>query len=101
MSQSNRRSLVDDSMESVGTSKKAKSKSGGGSGNGVKIAIIAVCLGLAAILLAYQFGVIPNPFEEKVKPPSFTPEEQAQIQNYEQEAAKAVKTTTPPVRGGE
>jgi len=101
MSKINRRSLVDDSMESVGGEKKAKAKSSGGSGNGVKIAIIAVCLGLAAVLLAYQFGVIPNPFEEKVKPPVFTQEEMTQRQNAEQEAAKAVKTPTPPVRGGE
>lgn len=101
MSQINRRSLVDDSMESVGGPKKTKAKSKGGSGNGVKVAIIAVCLGLAGILLAYQFGVIPNPFEEKVKPTVFTPEETTQRQNAEEQAHKAVRPSAPPVLGGE
>ena len=62
MSQHGRKSLVDDSFESVGT--KSQKKKAAGSGNGMKVGIIVVCLALAGVLLAYNFGIIPNPFAE-------------------------------------
>ncbi len=100
MAEHNRKSLVDDSFDSVGSGKAAKAKSGGGSKNGLKIGLISVCFILAAVLLAYNFGIIPNPFEEPVKPTVVTPEDNKVITDYKKQGDTAKKQPNPPAEGG-
>lgn len=68
MAEMKRSSLVDDSFDSAAPGKKAKKSSSGSSGNTIKLVLVFVCLGIAAVLLAFQFNLLPNPFEEKIKP---------------------------------
>jgi hypothetical protein len=95
-----RKSLVDDSMESVGTHKKeAKKSSSGGSGNGLKVALIAVCFVVAGVLLAYNFGLIENPFAEKIKPTVHSEEDLKNIDDYKKANEAARKSANPPATG--
>jgi hypothetical protein len=92
-----RSSLVDDSVTSVGV-KKVRASSGGSSGNTWKIILAVACLAIASMLIAFQMGYIPNPFEEKIKPTVRTPEENKAVQEYQ----KQVETnkTKPNVQQG-
>jgi hypothetical protein len=96
-----RKSLIDDSMDSVGSSKKAakKSSSGGGSGNGLKIALIAVCFVVAGVLLAYNFGLIDNPFAEKIKPTVHSEEDKKLIEDFKKNNEAMKKSANPPATG--
>ena len=82
MAEHNRKSLVDDSFSTVGSPKKA---SGQNSGNTWKIVLAVACLAIASVLIAFQMGYIPNPFEEKVKPTVRTQEETKAVQEYQKQ----------------
>ena len=94
----NRKSLVDDSYQSVGA-KKAKAKSGGG-GNGLKVALIVVCLGAAGVLLAYNFGLIENPFAEKITQAPPTEEDNKIREDFQKQNEALKKSPKPPAIGG-
>lgn len=96
-----RKSLIDDSMESVGSGKKAAKKkaSSGSSGNGMKIALIAVCFVVAGVLLAYQAGLFENPFAEKIKPVVHTEEDKKLIDDFNKANEAARKAAVPPATG--
>jgi hypothetical protein len=98
MAENKRTSLVDDSYQSVGAKKAPGKSSSGGSGATVKIALAIGCMVIAGILIAFQMGFIPNPFEEKIKPTVRTQEESKAVQDYQ----KQVETnkTKPNVQSG-
>lgn len=99
MAEHNRSSLVDDSFNSVGASKKAGKSSSGGSGNTLKIVLVIACLGIASVLIAFQLGYIPNPFEEKPKPTVRTQEDNKAVQDY-QKQIESSKAKPNVVQGG-
>ena len=94
-----RKSLIDESMGSVGSGKKAAKKSSGGSGNMLKIALIGVCFVVAGVLLAYNFGLIDSPFAEKIKPPVVTEDDKRAIDDYNKASEAAQKAAVPPATG--